>query len=72
MEPLRIWSILFVLVGIFLGIGFAVLFFYIRGNSLAKQANKLIEDATKEAEKQKRDRMIEFKETLKIVKKILR
>ena len=62
MEPLRIWSILFVLVGIFLGIGFAVLFFYIRGNSLAKQANKLIEDATKEAEKQKRDRMIEFKE----------
>uniref|UniRef100_UPI003FEE37F3 ribonuclease Y n=1 Tax=Candidatus Ventrenecus sp. TaxID=3085654 RepID=UPI003FEE37F3 len=62
MEPLRIWSILFVLVGIFLGIGFAVLFFYIRGNSLAKQANKLIEDATKEAEKQKRDRLIEFKE----------
>ncbi len=61
MEP-NFWSILLILVGIVFGIGFTMLFFYFKGNSISKQASKLIEDARKEAEKQKRDRLLEIKE----------
>ena len=55
-------SILTLLLGIAAGIGIAVFFAYIRGNSIAHKANKMIEDAKKEAEKQKRDRILELKE----------
>ena len=50
------------LLGIAAGIGLAVFFAYIRGNGIAKKANKMIEEAKKEAEKQKRDRILELKE----------
>ena len=55
-------SILFLLLGIAVGIGLAVFFAYLKGNSIANKANKMIEEAKKEAEKQKRDRILELKE----------
>ncbi len=61
MEP-NMWSILFIIVGVFFGIGICVLFLYFKGNSMANRANKLIEEARKEAEKNKRDRLLEIKE----------
>ena len=41
-------SILFLLLGIAAGIGLTVFFAYIKGNSIANKANKMIEEAKKE------------------------
>jgi len=54
--------ILTLVLGIVAGVGIVTLFIYIKGNNIAKKADKLIEDARKEAEKNKRDRLLELKE----------
>ncbi len=54
--------ILFLFLGIFLGVGIAYLINYFKGVSAQNNANKLIEDAKKEAEKHKRDTLLELKE----------
>lgn len=57
-----IFSILLVLIGIFVGIIAIVVFNYIRGNKVAKKIEGMLEKAKKEAEKVKRDYLLEAKE----------
>jgi hypothetical protein len=57
-----IFSILLILIGIFLGIITLVIINYIKGNSASKKAEKLLEKAKKEAEKIKKDFLLEAKE----------
>ncbi len=57
-----LWSILTLILGIFVGIGVSTLIAYIRGTNIQKKADKFLNDAKKEAEKQKRDRLLELKE----------
>ncbi len=57
-----IFSILLVLIGIFVGMIAIVVFYYIRGNQAAKKIEAMLEKAKKEAEKVKRDYLLEAKE----------
>ncbi len=57
-----IFSILLVLIGIFVGIIAIVVFNYIRGNQVSKKIESMLEKAKKEAEKVKRDYLLEAKE----------
>lgn len=57
-----IFSILLILIGIFLGIITLIIINYIKGNSASKKAEKLLEKAKKEAEKIKKDFLLEAKE----------
>ena len=57
-----IFSILLVLIGLFVGIILVIIANYIRGISVEKKSEKLIENAKKEAEKIKRDGILECKE----------
>ena len=57
-----LFSILLVLIGLFVGIILISIINYIRGNSASKKAEKMLEDAKKEAEKTKRDTILECKE----------
>lgn len=57
-----IFSILLVLIGIFVGMIVIFVFNYIRGNKAAKRIEAMIEKAKKEAEKVKRDYLLEAKE----------
>lgn len=54
--------ILTLFIGIFAGAGTIALLNYLKGTSAEKKADKFLEDARKEAEKQKRDRLLEIKE----------
>lgn len=55
-------SVLLVLIGIFVGMILIFVFNYIRGNKAAKKIEKTIEKAKKEADKIKRDYLLEAKE----------
>lgn len=57
-----IFSILLVLIGIFLGMIVIFVFNYIRGSQASKKIETMIEKAKKEAEKLKRDYLLEAKE----------
>lgn len=57
-----ILSILLVLIGLFVGIIIVFLFNYFKGNKAEAKAEKLIETAKKEADKLKRDSILEAKE----------
>ena len=57
-----IFSILLVLVGIFIGIIIVFIVNYIRGNASGKKADIILEKAKKEADKIKRDYLLEAKE----------
>jgi len=57
-----IFSLLLVLVGLFVGIILITIVNYIREISISKKAEKLIENAKKEADKIKRDNTLECKE----------
>jgi ribonuclease Y len=57
-----IFSILLFLIGFFIGIIAIVVIGYFKGTSASSKAEKLIEDAKKEAEKAKRDGVFELKE----------
>ena len=54
--------ILTLLIGIFLGSTLVGLFVYIRGKQVESKANKYLKDIKKEAEKHKRDSLMEIKE----------
>ena len=56
-----IFSILLVLIGIFLGMIVIFVFNYIRGSQASKKIETMIEKAKKEAEKLKRDYLLEAK-----------
>ena len=56
------FSILLVLMGLFVGIGIVLFLNYYRGVSAVKNAEKLIENAKKDSEKIKRDHILEAKE----------
>lgn len=60
----NIFSILLVLIGIFVGIIIMFIFNYIKGNLAASKAEKIVENAKKEAEKIKRDNILEAKEEI--------
>ena len=62
MEDSIIFSILLVLIGIFVGIIIMFILNYIRGNIASKKAEILLEKAKKDGEKAKRDFMLEAKE----------
>lgn len=62
MEFNLISILLTLIVGIFIGAIIVFVLNYIRGVSAEKKADKFLEDAKKEAEKQKRDRLLEIKE----------
>ena len=57
-----IYSILLVLVGTFFGIIIFIIFNYIRGVKINKDADQMLEKARKEADKIKRDYLLEAKE----------
>ena len=54
--------ILAFLIGIFLGVIIILILSFIRNKKVENKATKMIEQAKKEAEKQKRDSLLEFKE----------
>ncbi len=56
------WSIFFLVIGIFVGVLAVIVINSLKGNNAEKKAAKFLEDAKKEAEKQKRDRLLEIKE----------
>jgi ribonuclease Y len=58
----ELFSILLVLIGLFVGIILITFINYIRDISISKKADKLIDNAKKEAEKIKRDNILESKE----------
>ena len=62
MEGNIIFSILLVLIGIFVGIIIMFILNYIRGNLVGKKAEILLEKAKKDGEKAKRDFLLEAKE----------
>lgn len=55
-------TILILFLGIAIGAGLSILINYIKGKNVQNSANKLLEDAKKEAEKHKRDTLLELKE----------
>ena len=55
-------SILLVLIGIFIGVVSILIFNYIKKNNANNKAEKIIEKAKKEADKIKRDTILETKE----------
>ena len=55
-------SILTLVIGFFVGFFFVFVIYMIRNNQNENKANKLIEDAKKEADKHKRDSLMELKE----------
>ena len=55
-------SILLLFVGVFVGAIVVIVIFTIKGSNAQNKANKLLENAKKEAEKQKRDAILELKE----------
>ena len=57
-----IMAILALLVGIVLGVIIILVVNYFRGKSNENKATKIIDQAKKEAEKQKRDALLEIKE----------
>lgn len=57
-----IFSILLVLIGFFIGIIVIIVANYIRGLSVTSKVEKMLENAKKEAEKVKRDNLLEMKE----------
>ncbi len=57
-----VFSILLVLIGLFVGIIIMTLIAYLKGTSAQRKAEKLIESAKKEADKIKRDKLLEAKE----------
>lgn len=59
-----IFSILLVLIGLFVGIIIILIFNYFKGNLAATKAEKLIENAKKEADKAKRESILESKEEI--------
>ena len=62
-------SILLVLVGLFVGMIISFIFNYLRGSLAKKSAEQIIEKATKEADKIKRDHLLEAKEEAYKLKK---
>lgn len=66
-----IFSILLVLIGLFVGAIIVIVFNYIRGVTSIKKAEAFIEKARKEAEKAKRDSILETKEETHRLKKEL-
>lgn len=59
-----IFSILLVLIGLFVGIIIVFIINYIKGNMAASKAEKIIENAKKEADKAKRESIFEAKEEI--------
>lgn len=59
-----IFSILLVLMGLFVGIIIVFIINYIKGNMAASKAEKIIENAKKEADKAKRESILEAKEEI--------
>lgn len=55
-------AILTLIIGFFVGFLIVFIIFVIRNNRNESKANKLIEDAKKEADKHKRDSLMELKE----------
>jgi len=62
MEKFNVMPILTLLLGTLLGVVIALIIGYIRNKTTESKANKLIENASKEAEKKKRDALLELKE----------
>ena len=62
MERFNVMPILTLLLGTLLGVVIALIINYIRNKTTESKANKLIENASKEAEKKKRDALLELKE----------
>ncbi len=58
----NVMSILTLVIGFFIGFGIVALISYIKNTQNENKANKLIEDAKKEADKHKRDTLMEIKE----------
>lgn len=56
------FSILLVLIGLFVGVVVALIINYIRGNLVAKKVEKMLDKAKKDADKIKRDYILEAKE----------
>ena len=55
-------SILLVIIGLFVGIILMIILSYVRGISVSRKAIQAVEDAKKEADKLKRDSILEAKE----------
>ena len=62
MDNNMIFSILLVLIGLFVGVIGMTIISYLKGVSASAKAEKIINDAKKEAEKAKRDGIVELKE----------
>ena len=62
MEKFNVMPILTLLLGTVLGVVIALIINYIRNKTTESKANKLIENASREAEKKKRDALLELKE----------
>ncbi len=62
MERFNVMPILTLLLGTLLGVVIALIINYIRNKTTESKANKLIENASREAEKKKRDALLELKE----------
>ena len=62
MDNNMIFSILLVLIGLFVGVIGVTIISYLKGVSASAKAEKIINDAKKEAEKAKRDGIVELKE----------
>lgn len=56
------FSILLVIVGLFVGIGLVTIINYVRGTTVSSKVEKMLEKAKKDAEKMKRDQILEAKE----------
>ena len=63
-----LYSILLVLVGTFLGTIIIIVLNYIRGIKVSEQADKLLSEASLEANKLKRDSILEAKEEIHTIK----
>ena len=59
-----IFSILLVLIGLFVGIIGIIIFNYFKGNAASTKADKILENAKKEADKAKRESVFEAKEEI--------
>lgn len=66
-----IFSILLVLIGLFVGAIIVIVVNYIKGATMQKNVEKLLEHSKKEAEKIKRDSILEAKEEAHRLKKEL-
>ena len=62
------FSILLVLIGIFIGIICIIIFNYLRGSNTSKKIDSMLEKAKKDADKIKRDYLLEAKEEAHKVK----